>query len=903
MTNENMRLQQQAEEQSAYRYLAMQDIQKRKRLKPKWSKHTEEAQRLIKRNDRSSLIQAEKQLLKALKIASTNSLARASTCHDLGVLYFTYLTELPGGTSQNLLKAIQYLSRAIDTPERQKYPEKHASSVSQLAATYRRAALEYLWPEDGVNCLERAQALHLKAVGLLSNSKIPAIIQIGQLSIVYFNLASVLLDQGLTQRACEIQAESVELYLAYHSVNLPSFMEVIPPMQALGLSFARLMHFSKYQQHKDLCETILDRAPQFGLDPLAIMTVNPKVDLSEPETQITYLVAKAYENPTEMNVTALKRKQAEIMDNRRFCRNDAESDNLAALAQRACSGLGRILIQKDDALGALRFLENCSALRFCESADKHWKMPSEKLGLKLWPDLLELGSTQFNLNELALMLEHVEEENLKPAIQACYERSLTPWILDDLIESTTFFNEKNYPQVLINALNERDPIGFFRKQSGHCLEDFQKVEQLIYELDPSFTHQKNSDLVIKNAHFEQALSSHSDLTLVRIDIEEGYDDALILVANMENNRLAVKGHIVNVPDGLINHMGAYIRGEEQAGEQWSLDFVDWRKILPDDCKRIGLLTSFFASQIPWAATGAKGCELYTLVEEVNWLPTILYLCNHVTHFNKRSGSMCINGGDTRFHDVANQYVSNLKGDISKSDFVDEVKNSEIVSYYGHCVHEFPNRPSLKTKNFDLNDLELVNQVAGMERVEFWACQSGSNIPLSVFSIPVNEAFGFDMRVIEWGAVSSIGSLWALPDIVTAHIKSHYDQLMSNGTSPSRALLTAQRWWVKQGAKAELSKMRELGLPSYLSTLGCNETMDGLLGPVKAKGSRNEDELKEAERLFLHPSSWAGLRFCGIAEHINQAVYKDKIDLSADEINQIKSQLAELKLKSGFMNYA
>ncbi|ELB2766023.1 CHAT domain-containing protein [Vibrio alginolyticus] len=889
--------------EQAIAYSAMQDLHLRSRVKIKWFELTETAKSLLETKDATSILKAEKLLSKALKVALKEPLARASTCHDLGVLHFTYHIELPGGTYHNLNKAIQYFNRAIDTPQRRSTPEKYASSLSQLAVTYRRAAHEYLWPDKDINCLEKAKLLHGQAIDTLQSSEVPQAIKDGQLSIIYFNLASVLFDQGLNQSACELQSLSVALYLDYQNYHLPTFMSIMAPEQALGLSYARLMHFSDSQHHKELCKTILDIAPQFGIDPLKIMSINPTVDLSKPELQVDYLVSNTLSNPNRENIGSLVRKQFELMDNRRFCKSDPEADYLASLAQRICSGLARVLVKENDALNALRYLENCSALRFCESANKHWQQPSTKLAGTLWNELLQLGASYHTLNELALMLEHVQEKELQPLIQACYESSQQASMLEELTLNTVFYNASKLPEVVSGALDNKDPIDYLRIQANYCFEDFQKLENLIYQLEPSFVEYRGSDSAIDISHFKKALRTHDDLTLVRIDIESGFDDALILVAKLVNGEIVVKGHIVEVPNGLVNHIAEFIRGDSDADEHWPLDFVDWSEILPNDCKRVGLLTSFFASQIPWVATGIKGKELYTLVEEVNCLPTVLYLCNHVTHFNKRSGAKCINGGETRFHNVANQHVPDLMSNVSKSDFVDAVRSSEVLSYYGHCAHEFPNRPSLKTKHFDLHDLELVNQVAGMERVEFWACQSGSNIPLSVFSIPVNEAFGFDMRMIEWGAASSIGSLWALPDIVTAHIKSHYDQLVINGSSPSKALLAAQNWWVSQGAKAELNKMRELGLSPYLNTLGCNESLDGLLGPMKTKESRNEGELKQAERLFLHPSSWAGLRFCGVEDQINRAVCKEQVELKADEMNSLKNHLAQQQLKSGFINYA
>jgi len=884
-------------------YMEVQEILKSKRLKRKWFELTDSAQDLIEVNNPLSLSKAEKLLLKALKLASNSPFSRAFTFHNLGVLHYSYYDKLPGGMHDNLKKAIQYFERAIGTPERQRFPDKYASSLTQLGATYRRAADEYLWPERDVDCLSKAESLNLKAIELLNESDIPQSIKYGQLSVIYFNLASVLFDQGLIQEACECQAKSVELYLAFHSYNLPSFFNVIPPDQALGLSFARLNYFSSSESHKALCKRIFDVAHKFGLEPLSFMQINPTVDIAKPEEYVSYLIARAIKKPNEENVKALVTKQLELMNNRRFCRSDPESDYLATLVQRICSGLGRIYVKKNHPLDALRILENCSSLRFCENANKYWQVPSEHHSLALRDDLLQLGSTYHNLNELALMLEHVNEADIRPALQECYERAKNPPIFDKLSEATSFYNGRTYPLVLRAALNDKSPTDCLRQKANQCLDDFQKVENLIDQLDPNFAKRRDIDAAIEIGHFEKALRRYPNLTLIKIDIESGFDDALILVAQLVNEQLIVTGHTVDVPQGLVNHIGEFIRGDANGADFWSLDFIDWRKILPNDCRRIGLLTSFFASQIPWVATGLKGEELYTLVDEVNWLPSVLYLCNHVTHFSKRNGNKCINGGDTHFHNVANQYAPDSVRVVSKNEFIKAVSGSEVFSYYGHCTHEFPNRPSLKTSNFELNDLELVDQVVGMERIEFWACQSGSNIPLSVFSIPVNEAFGFDMRMIEWGAVSSVGALWALPDIVTAHIKSHYDQLVNDGISPSKALISAQRWWVSQGAKTELSKMRELGLTPYLNTLGCNEAIDRLLGPMKTANLRVEDELKHVENLFLHPSSWAGLRFCGLADQIDQTFCKDRLNLTVGEESILKNHLAKLQLKSGFMNYA
>ncbi|PTB32356.1 hypothetical protein [Photobacterium phosphoreum] len=880
-------------------YGTNQDTYLREKMKPKWFELTVTAKKLIQNKDSKSITQAEKFLSKALKLASKEPVASASTCHDLGVLHFSYRTKLPGGTYYNLQKAIQYFNRAISTEQRQNIPEKFASSLSQKATAYRIAANEYLWPKDDIDCLEYAKSLHTQAIDLLEKSDIPQVIKNSQLSIIYFNIASVLFDQGVTLEACIAQAKSVELYLALPYL----FMNVMPKKQAIGLSFARLKYFSKIKEHDALCERIVKVAPSYGLDFIDMILINPLIDLAKPEEKIAYIVKRAELEPSKDNVNKLIKKQFELMENRRTCKTDDESDYLASLAQRVCSGLARILVSKKDSINALRFLENCSALRFCESANRYWQVPSEKLGLALWDDLHRLGSIYYHLNEQALMLEHVNKVGIKPLIEEAYEIAIDSLSVDKVSDYTSFYDPKHYPIILRSVLNDKDPINCLRQKASNCLDDFLEIKNTIDRLDPDFFERKKSDNTIGINHFESALRKHPELTLVRIDIELGYNDALIMVVELLNNKLVVTGHNVHIPEELIDQIGQFIKGEIAKPDKWPLDFIDWRKILPADCKRIGLLTSFFASQIPWIATGLKGEELLIMVEEVNFLPSILYLCNHVTHFNQRRGSKCINGGNTRFHNIANRHVSELISAVSKNDFLTAVKESERLSYYGHCTHESPNRPSLKTMHFELNDLALVNEIAGIELIEFWACQSGSNIPLSIFAIPVNEAFGFDMRVIEWGAVSSIGSLWALPELVTAHIKACYDQFVNNGMLPSKALLSAQRWWVLEGAEAEINKIKIFGLASYLNTLCCNENIDTLLGPMKVTtNSLLDNDLKYVEDLFLHPKSWSGLRFCGLTDKTKKVVLKEKLELTDYEKNKLKKQLDKLKLKSGFIKY-
>ncbi|MGR5469798.1 hypothetical protein ACPV51_21490, partial [Vibrio astriarenae] len=125
------------------------------------------------------------------------------------------------------------------------------------------------------------------------------------------------------------------------------------------------------------------------------------------------------------------------------------------------------------------------------------------------------------------MLEHVQEKELQPLIQECYERSQQASMLEELTLNTVFYNASKFPEVVSGALDNKDPIDYLRIQANYCFEDFQKLENPIYQLEPSFVEYRGSDSAIDISHFKKALRTHDDLTLVRIDIESGFDDALI----------------------------------------------------------------------------------------------------------------------------------------------------------------------------------------------------------------------------------------------------------------------------------------------------------------------------------------------------------------------------------------
>jgi len=203
------------------------------------------------------------------------------------------------------------------------------------------------------------------------------------------------------------------------------------------------------------------------------------------------------------------------------------------------------------------------------------------------------------------------------------------------------------------------------------------------------------------------------------------------------------------------------------------------------------------------------------------------------------------------------------------------------------------------------DIELSAAVKGANRIELWACQSGTNIPLHILASNVNEAFGMDMKMLEWGAKTSIGTLWAVPELVTAHIKRHYDSLLVQGKLASSALLGAQRWWVSKGADDVLYDIKTNGIANYLKSINYNsanyESIDAPLGPIlSSNDSVSSFDLDKLEKSFKHPASWAGIRFCGVSTAKSTFIEKEKIELSEADNIKLNKLINEMSLESGFI---
>ena len=891
-------------------YVRLENEIKSKTVKPNYQKYISEGIRLTYSiDDTNALREALRCFEKALVLASKNEYTKASACHELGAFHFAHFSHLSGAPHSNLNKAVSFFSRAIESKSWQQFPDKHASSLSQLGAAYRRAANEHLWHLSKQESLKKSQQLHEAALRVLENN-MPIFIRLNERSIVYFNLAATLLDLEKNTEACDAQAKAFHCFMdaiEWATSNFPNKdlenQMKLKPIQILSLTFARLNHFSNNKEHSNLCHLILEIAPTFGLDPLDIIRLNPLKDMSNPIVEIKQLVKDTEKNSTAINIKKLSAKINSLMKNRQSTETDQESDRVGVLIQQASSGLARILVKKEDYLPAFLTLENISGMRFCESASSCWLYPKNSIAQVLLDTQRKLGSTYYALNELALMGRMVEKKSLNKWLSDSAKilkyqniKKLNPTEQD-------VFDHSQYAKIVEIASQYRDPINYLKEQANLCSGDFKMLGEYTDRLDPDYCRDRLRTHQIIADDLKEAIHAQSDQVLVKIDIEDLYNDALIIVVYLQNDEIIANSYSFNLPKNLINNVASFVSNNKEGVTEWDLDFIDWKMILPSHLGKVSLLPSFFASHIPWIATGKASEKLYQLVSEINWLPSLMYLYEQVKYSDKKPLCTNICGGDTLFEKLAVQ--ASLKVDFTQSmdNVVNQLTHSSVFSFYGHCEHKHPNRPSLLFKDYIIRDVDMRLGVKGAERIELWACQSGSNIPLHFLPSQVNEAFGMDMRMLEYGAKTAIGSLWAVPELVTAHIKAKYDKFIVDGLGPSEALLNAQRWWVESGADNELRKITDIGEKEYLETLGCNyakeQALEAIMGPVLTNNTNSSKvDMSVLDNSFKHPSAWSGMRFCGISERKN--IYIPRVELSLSQIQQLNTLILKMNLQSGFV---
>ena len=885
----------------AFTFFSLEQEALNQGVNPNFNKYNDQAVELqVNSNDQRSLKKSEAKFKRSLVAAKKNNYAKSSVYNNLSQLYCTHYNILPGGSKHNLERSIHYLNKALSINERKRFGHKYASSLSKLGNVYRRCAMEPMWPTTAAVCIDEALKCHVSALEI-ARTNAPYLIYLCSACETYFNMSFLYFDSGKMEEGCEFLARSLKLLLDALSVDeIITEMMTIGYAQLLGVIYSRLNYYGGVK-YASLCNDVIKLAHGLGVDQEKLMLMNPISDTANPEVKIEFLYLQARETS---NTTELELHIKNLLSSRMSAKTDQEADRQACLAQQGASRLARLLCDKNQAITAFEKLEYCSGLRHAEYSFLNWYMPKNKYDYLVLKTTMRIGALYYEYGQIGFIYDALDGEGkseyLKQLIEG-YKRINVKYEEPAIKEIINYSNK-------VEVINEEVSISSFRTIAAEhaelILSDFMKLDEYLNQPSIKIKLDKHKLSYISAEDFQVVLERYPDLVLVKLDIQKNCNELLVIIAYYDNGLVRSESILIDLPFDDLNVINEYVyENSSDSFMKWNLDFIDWEKVLPVGCKKVALFPSFYASNIPWLSSGVQGQLLINLVDEVVYLPSILHLRHKNIVDCSRSGEVYVNGGNTQFQ--ANPEIENdlsFNG-IDKNALLTALKDKSIFSYYGHCAHQDGGRAALKFEGFDLYDLELQPVIKGMERIEFWSCQSGKNLPSHIMASPVNEPFGMDMEMLKQGVETSIGSLWSVPELSTLHIKHKYDENIAEGMTASVALLSAQRWWLHEGADKEVEKCRALGIESYLRKYKCNnlddESIISFLGPIKKNDIENEDLKRLAFRL-KHPISWAGFRFCGLPEHRSERLPDDMTIFTDDEISDVKNILRKLNLKSGYL---
>lgn len=586
---------------------------------------------------------------------------------------------------------------------------------------------------------------------------------------------------------------------------------------------------------------------------------------------------------------------------------DFEADTASIDFQAAAALAARIHQQeKQDALSAFLVLENTSGLRFAEVLSDHAWSPRTPLVRKLQGERRKHVRRTYNLDVVARYIDR-----LAPAEQQQH--------LDEVLSQRGALppEDDNHSTLdeLQRARQESVPVTYLDSRIQEGVRHVERLTLALQEAEPDFNKVKQvlgSDLGASG--LLALLREHPDHVLLRLDLTE---ELLVVGAWLENDTLVTRSTLLPVPHELQTLLHRATEDSrnfrDHARLTALLSQVDVSAALPPGRGgRAVLLPSNSAAQLPLAALGPPGCRPIDRFDSIVWLPCLFPLRLRPAPTPPRAEHVVfVPGKETSFHELALPQrpgqEHRLEGAEANFEQLQRAaRGARLLSIYTHGQHS-PGEPArlLLPEKQELDLTQLGPRLKGAERVELWACQSGTNRPTDPLTPFVNEAFGLDFHLLHAGVRSAIGTLWSVPDFVTAVLARRFHQRIAEGSDAARALAEAQRWWLEQGVPELLRHLREepseeAALSAFSASLGVTLDARALSECRRTLGPCEEDWAPLHAQLSC-PVSWAGIRFTGLPDRAPEKPWTppEERPLTDEEEQQLEQLLTQEPAPSSF----
>lgn len=563
-------------------------------------------------------------------------------------------------------------------------------------------------------------------------------------------------------------------------------------------------------------------------------------------------------------------------------RADHLADEMASRAHTLGAMAARIYAKKGDRVAAFLALETTSGAHFEEQIGQFARSQTRH---PIARGLLEIGSifsaASLAADEMASRFEQVRSKDpveAKAGLQRMLERQRRTTRYEHVYypnEVADRYTHQTFVNLFEKALAAADPVASLREDSVTLLDRLVQFGNKARSLDPSLAGFFYFPL-LDTRELAALLKRYPDTCFIRMSKQS---DLLVVSVWHEKGRICSATHRVTLPRRLFSLLDE-IRDDPKAGQpallRQELERIDLSAAFPPT-KRAVLLPSRAASLLPLAALGPRGKTLLDRYNSLLWLPSLAPLRVRQAPSPPRQGALtvaprCVSPlmltswalrsalpNERQLIDLA----------ATRSRVKQETRTADTVTFYTHGRHE-PGHIEIELSDQD-DPLRAEDAwcFRGAERVELWACQTGVNLATDWLDQHGHDQhFGLDVAMLESGARSAIGSLWAVPELVTACIVRRYRAALRSGEDAATALCTAQR------------AFRDEILPQILNVFDRGdeaiwESVDRYFAKLaipeeRATPSLSERSLDESERTRLReslssPTAWAGFRFVGVPD--------------------------------------
>lgn len=899
----------------------------------------------------------------ALFEESDRSPSAAACWHTLAEMLVT--PGAPGVRLYNLLEAEKYFLRAMASPSRDPKVDPYRAAISRdgLSKVYRDLA-KISRGDKKLELLQKAIQISEKAVSIARDCGMDKWLQTSSCLLTLGNHHSAC---GPDHQKQAVKCYQEGLRLVAHMRSDPDLKEQLrtcaPNLEVLHrLNLARIQVLSENEADRlgarslfrELIRSELRQYADEARMELARLLLSDPNDAarSEAQTLLKSVVNSSWRH-SNRNLLAellqasgllaeahkvLFEKLTSLLEEWHSTGTSEYGAHVQIELSKTSRQIADVYVEQGRPLEAFLRIENVAALTFYESLRYLVPLPADPVARGLFWARGGLNAVAAHIERKIAYLSHIPEEHHQEVLGESLDglQKLDPaqdLQIEQLRQSGDlpehhFYVRQRMIDMLASAFASKAPVGTLR-QSRKALEDeIDRLDQQIHERDPAF-HALNQyvALDITKSHLEHLFEQWPDILLLRVYLSS---DLLTISVWAENGEVKSRAHRQEITPELADAIQEimHTRGSQGAALasarlSSSVAAIDLTAALPENRPaRVMVLPSNFAAWMPLNALGAPGKTLLDLFESVHWLPNLSPLVLPQRPTRPRTGRVMVlppgthNAQLARLHPMPDEV--RLEGAAARlAPVLEQARGAEVLSFFTHHAHGIetpgeaeegeapPALPGLSLAEGDrfTEKNALPSMFFGMERVELWACESGVDVPNQPLIPPHDDAFGLDAHFLKQGVRTAIGTLWKVPDFVTACLVSHYRQRLEQGVNAARALADAQRWWRDEGVQTLRSYLEQLpidaALAQFSGTLGVHPTgadaskLEHSLGAAPAQGPLIGPELEALMATLSSPLAWAGFRFLGITGIRSDESWSEELEhpLTTEERSEVDSILA------------